>query len=170
MQETRVRSLVWEEPLEREMATQSTTLAWKIPWTEELGELQSMGSQRVGCNLATEQQQQRRGRVMQVRSATRIKVLQTHRTCGERPQGRLLCFALNWHFVPETCLRSLPVLSHIPVSKTWWADFSYHLHFAAEQTEKERIIYHRHTASRRQRWDLNPSFWAMGTIQVEWVS
>ena len=48
MWETRVQSLVWEDPLEKEMATHSNTLAWKIPWTEEPGRLQSMGSQRVG--------------------------------------------------------------------------------------------------------------------------
>ena len=48
MQETRVRSLGWEDPLEKEMATHSRTLAWKIPWTEKPGRLQSMGSQRVG--------------------------------------------------------------------------------------------------------------------------
>ena len=45
--ETQVRSLVWEDPLEKEMATHSSTLAWKIPWTVEPGRLQSMGSQRV---------------------------------------------------------------------------------------------------------------------------
>ena len=48
MQETWVQSLGWEDPLEKEMATHSSTLAWKIPWTEEPGRLQSMGSQRVG--------------------------------------------------------------------------------------------------------------------------
>ena len=48
MWETRVRSLGQEDPLEKEMATYSSTLAWKIPWTEERGRLQSMGSQRVG--------------------------------------------------------------------------------------------------------------------------
>ena len=48
MRETRVRSLVREDPLEKAMATHSSTLAWKIPWTEEPGRLQSMGSQRVG--------------------------------------------------------------------------------------------------------------------------
>ena len=47
MRETRVRSLGQEGPLEKEMATHSSTLAWKIPWTEEHGGLQSMGSQRV---------------------------------------------------------------------------------------------------------------------------
>ena len=48
MWETQVRSLGWEDPLEMEMATHSSTLAWKIPWAEEPGRLQSMGSQRVG--------------------------------------------------------------------------------------------------------------------------
>ena len=45
--ETQVRSLGWENPLEEEMATHSSILAWKIPWTEEHGGLQSMGLQRV---------------------------------------------------------------------------------------------------------------------------
>ena len=48
MQETQVRSLGWEDPLEKEMATHSRTLAWKIPWTEKPGGPQSTGSQRVG--------------------------------------------------------------------------------------------------------------------------
>ena len=47
MRETGVRSLDQEDPLEKEIATHSSTLAWKIPWTEEPGWLQSMGSQRV---------------------------------------------------------------------------------------------------------------------------
>ena len=45
MLETRVRSLGWKDPLEEEMATHSSILAWRIPWTEEPGELQTMGSQ-----------------------------------------------------------------------------------------------------------------------------
>ena len=48
MQETWVQSLGWEDPLEKEMATDSSTLAWKIPWVEEPGKLQSMGSQTIG--------------------------------------------------------------------------------------------------------------------------
>ena len=48
MQETRVRSLGWEDPLEKEMAIHSSILAWRIPWTEKPSRLQSMGSQRVG--------------------------------------------------------------------------------------------------------------------------
>ena len=48
IQETRVRSLGREVPLEKDMATYSSILAWRIPWTEEPGRLQSIGSQRVG--------------------------------------------------------------------------------------------------------------------------
>ena len=47
MWETWVQSLGWEDPLEKEMAIHSSTIDWKIPWTEEPGRLQSMGSQRV---------------------------------------------------------------------------------------------------------------------------
>ena len=53
MWETWVRSLGGEDALEKDMATHSSTLAWKIPWTEEPCRLQSMGSQRVGHNWAT---------------------------------------------------------------------------------------------------------------------
>ena len=54
MQKTWVQSLDWEDPLEKEIATHSSILAWEIPWTEEPGGLQSMGLLRVGHNLATE--------------------------------------------------------------------------------------------------------------------
>ena len=57
-QEMRVQSLGQEDPLEKEMATHSSILVWEIPWTEEPGELQSRGSQRVGHDLVTKQQQQ----------------------------------------------------------------------------------------------------------------
>ena len=50
MQETQVRSLGWEDPLEKGMATHSSIFAWRIPWTEEPGGLPSIGSQRVGHN------------------------------------------------------------------------------------------------------------------------
>ena len=56
MQETLgawLRSLGWEDPLEEEMANRSSILAWKIPWTEGLGGLHSMGSQRVGHDRAS---------------------------------------------------------------------------------------------------------------------
>ena len=53
VRETWVQSLGWEDPLEKGMATHSSTLAWKIPWVEEPGRLQSMGSQRVRHDWAT---------------------------------------------------------------------------------------------------------------------
>ena len=48
MQETQVQSLGWDDPMEKDMATHSSILAWRIPWTEESGGLQSMGLKRVG--------------------------------------------------------------------------------------------------------------------------
>ena len=53
IQETQVQSLSLEDPLEKGVATHSSILAWMIPWTEEPGGLQSLGSQRVGHNRAT---------------------------------------------------------------------------------------------------------------------
>ena len=55
MQETQVQSLEWEDPLEKEMATHSSPLAWRIPWTEEPGGLQSMGSQKSQTWLSNDQ-------------------------------------------------------------------------------------------------------------------
>ena len=57
MQETQVQSLDWEDPLEKEIATNSSILAWEIPWTEEPGGLQFLGSQRDRYDLGTKQQQ-----------------------------------------------------------------------------------------------------------------
>ena len=48
MQETQVPSLGWEDPLEKGLATHFSILTWRVPWTEELGELQSVGLKRVG--------------------------------------------------------------------------------------------------------------------------
>ena len=53
MQETQVRSLGWEDALEKEMATQPSILAWRLPWTEEPGGLQSTGSHRVAHDCVT---------------------------------------------------------------------------------------------------------------------
>ena len=56
-QKMKIQSLHWKDPLKKEMATHSSILAWEIPWTEELGGLQSMGLKRVGHDLGTKQQQ-----------------------------------------------------------------------------------------------------------------
>ena len=54
MRETQVQSLCWEDPLEKEMAAHSSTLAWRIPWTEKPGRLQSMGSQKSQTSLSNQ--------------------------------------------------------------------------------------------------------------------
>ena len=58
MQETRVQSLGGKDPLKEGVATHSSMRAWRIPWTEEPGRLQSMGGKRVGWDLVAKQQQQ----------------------------------------------------------------------------------------------------------------
>ena len=58
MQETQVQSLDWEDPLEKEIATNSSILAWEIPWTEEPGGLQFLGSQRDRYDLGTNNNKQ----------------------------------------------------------------------------------------------------------------
>ena len=60
MQETQVRSMGQEDPLEKEIAMHSSILAWEIPWTEEFDRLQFMGSKRVGHNLAMDHEHERR--------------------------------------------------------------------------------------------------------------
>ena len=55
LQEMRVQSLGWEDPLEKEIGTYCNILAWENPWTDELGGLQFIGLQRVGHDLATKQ-------------------------------------------------------------------------------------------------------------------
>ena len=57
MQEMRIWSLGWADPLEKDMATHSSILAWRIPWTEEPGGLQSMGWKRVRHDLLTKEEQ-----------------------------------------------------------------------------------------------------------------
>ena len=66
MQETWVPSLGQENPLEEEIATHSGILAWKIPWTEEPGRLQSVGSQRVGHDLVSKQQREWKVTILRV--------------------------------------------------------------------------------------------------------
>ena len=55
MRETGVRFLGWEDPLEKEMETHSSILSWRIPWTEEIGGLQSLGHKRVRQDIVTKQ-------------------------------------------------------------------------------------------------------------------
>ena len=105
MWETQVQSLCWEDPLEKEMAAHSSILAWKIPWTEEPGRLQSMGSQRVGQDW-------------EILLSLSFRVLCFHSnyeinysTCVKYIIGRLIRTAFSlwmvWHqfsSVPKLCL------------------------------------------------------------------
>ena len=69
MQETRVQPLVWEDPLEKEMATHFSILAWEIPWKEEPGRLQSMGSQKSDTRLSNYNQ----GEINELNEDLRVK-------------------------------------------------------------------------------------------------
>ena len=87
-QETQVQSLGQKDPLEKEMATHSSILAWEIPWTEDPGGLQAMGSQRVRHDLVTKQQER-------VSSSKEIREIKLHNqmglcmdTKGERGDGK----------------------------------------------------------------------------------
>ena len=92
----RVQSLGQEDPLEKEMTTHSSVLAWRIPWTEEAGGLQSIGLQRVRDDLAQQEQQ--------------IKTLE------ERITSLLLHFffliqsKLQSHFICKGCRNAFPLL------------------------------------------------------------
>ena len=92
IQETRVRSLCWEDPLEKNMVTHSSLHAWRIPWTEEPGGLQSMESQRVGHD-----------------SATNIYMLQHYYL------SLIVWWQLKWHIFKEE-IPDLPTLMFIPNS------------------------------------------------------
>ena len=107
MQETRVQFLGQEDPLEKEMATHSSILAWRIPWTEEPGRPQSTGSQKSRHDLATKQQQRkdRNADYLLSRAALagaeiwdRYGVFSQCACCegGHRRQGGLLNLPLGW--------------------------------------------------------------------------
>ena len=74
MQKTRIQSLGWEDSLEKGMATHSSILVWRIPWTEEPGGVQSMGSQRAGHDWATKTFTFNNNRVCYLRSTYYVPV------------------------------------------------------------------------------------------------
>ena len=94
MQETRVWSLDQEDPLEKEIATCSSILAWEIPWAEEPGRLQSMGSQRVRHNFVTKQQHTNLGvggHIQLLRGKEGGSMGETSQTTSLRPDIWFLC-------------------------------------------------------------------------------
>ena len=103
--ETQVQSLGQEDALEEEMATYSSILAWRIPWTEEPGGLQFMESQRVRHNTATKQQHGNTGRYIDFMACMRAKSLQScltlcnpvdHSPPGSTVYGFLQARILEW--------------------------------------------------------------------------
>ena len=87
-----------EDPLEEEMATYSSILAWEIPWTEEPGGLQSMGSQRVGHNLATKQQQYQTGSSEILSSFPDSEIITTPLK-GKIDETQPICISLMYNFL-----------------------------------------------------------------------
>ena len=122
MQETkeiRVRSLVWEDPLEKEMATHSSILAWRIPWIEEPGGLQSEGSQRVGYDWSDWALALRPTKTSPFRMSGCGWVTTPWWISGSlRP---FLCSSsvYSCHFLISSSIRSLPFLSFIMLVLAW---------------------------------------------------
>ena len=100
MQETPVPSLGWEDPLEKEIATHSSILAWRSPWTEEPGWVQSMGSQRVGHTWVTN-------------THTQCDVINLFRPCRGKLQGPL--FTQMTEFIQQCPEFTV----HLPHPLTW---------------------------------------------------
>ena len=114
MQEMEVQSLGWEDLLENEMATHSSIFAWEIPWAEEPGGLQSMGSQRVGHNLATQQQQKQ----YQGQHGTWLSV-PYQRRASRPPMGLLFQPSSKPVCSRKTCLRPPALAGRESQSSSW---------------------------------------------------
>ena len=101
MQETQVQSLCWEDPLEEGMATYSSILAWEIPWTEEPGGLQSMGSQRVRHNDSDLARRQANKGVTEEEMIAGHHLLNGHefeQTLGDSERQRSLACCSPWGY------------------------------------------------------------------------
>ena len=116
-----VRSLGWEDPLEKEMATHSSILAWRIPWTEEPGGLQSKGSQRVGHDWATSHSHSppfnKQVNVQWVHHSVCVHappVVPHSATPGSSVHGTLQVSILEWTAIPPAGGRSNPGIKPVP--------------------------------------------------------
>ena len=118
MQETWFWSLAWEDPLEKGMANHSSILAWRIPWTEECGWLQSMGAQRIGHNWATNTFFH-----LGHKGGAHMMGLVSSQ---EKPSGRkifLLSFSLSLFQPTEDTTRKLSEIALTRTQPCWHADF-----------------------------------------------
>ena len=149
MQETQVPSLGRENPLEKEMATHSSILAWRIPWTEEPGGLQSTGSQRVGHNWATSL------------SLSFFPLTSSIGITSEKamaPHSSTLAWKIPW--TEETGrLQSMGSLSRARLS-----DFTFTFHFHA--LEKEMATHSSILAWRIPRTEVPGGLLSMGSHRV----
>ena len=144
--ETQVRSLGWEDPLEKEMATHSSTLVWKIPWTEDPGRLQSIGSQRVGHDWVTSLSQFSSVQ-SQLRPTLRPPGLQQARLLCPSPTPRVYsnsCPLSQWcHpailLLPPSIFPSIRVFSNESVLRIRWPKY-WSLSFSIS-TKYHRFLY-----------------------------
>ena len=115
MREIQVLSLGREDPLEKEMETHSSTLAWRVPWREEPGRLQSMGSQRVGHDWATELTEWSSGfpHFLQFKSEFGNKEFLIWATISSQS-----CFC--WLYRASPSLASRNIINVISVLTIWW--------------------------------------------------
>ena len=136
MQETWVRSLGWEDPLEKEMATHSSILAWRIPWTEDPDRLQSMGSQRVRHNWATS-----------LSLSLSIQSMLFNHGGSENRYEQLNWIGNNWKFILKLVMLplTLPAIEqqrHIKLSLLrLWSPLSYFLAILWKDTKILHFFY-----------------------------
>ena len=110
IQETRVRSLGGEDPLEKEMATHPSILAWRIPWTEELNGLQSMGLQRIGHNQSQSNWVHMHVPVVVIHSLSRIWLFVTPWTAARQTS---LSFIISCNFLKLMSIESVMPSNHL---------------------------------------------------------
>ena len=120
MQETWAWSLSLEDPLEKEMATHSSILVWEIPWRVEPGQLQSVGSQRIGHDLATQQQLSYTYMIFflwhggGVQSLSHVQLLATPRTAICQAS---LSFTISWSLLKLMSIESVMSSNHFILSR-----------------------------------------------------
>ena len=131
MRETWVQSLGWEELLEKEMATHSSILAWKIPWTEKPGRQQSMGSQRVGHDWATSH----KSTILQLKKIIIFKISHPLKVVKEDSKE---------YMVAQT-------LKHLPTMRETWVQS-----LGREYPQEKEIATHSSTLAWKIPWTEKP--------------
>ena len=153
LQETLVQSLGWEDTLEEGMATHSSILAWRIPWTEKPGGLQSMGSERVGHDWATNTatttcaeyahpSEACRNAVPLQREFSAQSVIVFKSTCSWGSLVLVLSIALWVYFFPTCVTKETSYLTSMyPTSSTETNTGWLYRHFCSKQRSKESLVH-----------------------------